>query len=107
MNTVEVKSKVALNSTGRRVIIEAHIGFDSAMGLFVSDWSIYTFIPSKILKNEFTYSVLDLNKVSFEEFQEIAQELQELTDKAIANEAMYADMESMHLDRFNQKKSNY
>lgn len=95
MSTVEVNQIVPLE--GLTLVLYADIAFDSAHGPYVLCWEAFYF-QSNTRRN--WLKTADLGLLTYDEFKVTAEALTQLCDNAIINETVYADLEQMHIDRF-------
>lgn len=98
MSTLEVKE--VMHTNNKKLVIYADVGFDSAHGPYIEGWEVFYYMPGVARNWLVTCNLTTLNYV---EFQEVAEALTDLCNRAIINEAMYNDLEQMHINRFNQE----
>jgi hypothetical protein len=94
--TLEVRTVVPLDTA--LLVIYADIAFDVENGPYVEFWEVMEYqegIKRNYLK---TYN---LGNLCYNDFLTVAEELTRLCERAIVNEAMYAELHNMHINRYN------
>ena len=96
MSTLEVRTIVPLDTV--TLVIYADIAFDVENGPYVECWEVFQYEESQKRNYLRTYP---LSHLCYNDFLTVADELTRLCERAIVNEAMYAELQNMHINRYN------
>lgn len=100
MSSVEVKQIIPLEGTTKVLVAYADVAFDSAHGPYIAFWEVFEYRFG--VKRDFLLTA-KIQELPYNHFMQVTEAIETMCENALVNETIYADLENMHAQRYNDR----